>query len=382
MGLLPTTPPGSSVDCTSCTATRSLSVSFTAANPAPANGYIVKWKRASDSVYTTLPGANPTSSPVVISNVPACEDVNVIVQSSCGGGLLSTEVTTIATGLGYGLKCDCAYQGSTSDMNYYQYPNIPLDFGTTQNGSTITIAYNAVTRINRFTVYNVTDSTTTATSGWAGTANYAGPWGATNNTPSTGNISFTYNSAKVYQLRVEVGGADPNNQLSDSWDVSMGCVYTPPPPTYYYYTGLLCGGSIQESFRSTTANLDSAGVIVKAMCATCGNTAQCFDTISPTLTPNTNDVIATYANCFICNGNANYVAVATFYNPCVLISSNSLTSNDVFFINGVTDVATGVQLYDANGSGLTTVSMIANSQGDVYNVDANGVVTTYTGNSC
>jgi hypothetical protein len=235
MGLLPTTPPGSSVDCTSCTATRTLSVSFTPASPAPANGYIVKWKRASDTIYTTLSGANPTSSPVIIPNVPACEDVNVIVQSSCGGGQLSTEVSTVATGVGYSLKCDCAYQGTTSEMAYYQYPNIPLDFATTQNGSTITIGYNVVGRINRFTVYNVTDSTTAVTTGWAGTANYSGPWGSTNNTPSTGSIQFTYNSAKVYQLRVEAGGADPSNQLSDSWNVSMGCVYT-PPPTYYYYS--------------------------------------------------------------------------------------------------------------------------------------------------
>ena len=381
MALLPTTPPGSSVDCTSCTSTRDLSVSFTAASPAPANGYIIKWKKASESIYTTLPGANPTSSPVTIYNVPACEDINVIVQSSCGGGLVSSEVSTVATGLNYGLKCDCSYEGNTSDMNYYQYPNIPLVFGSTQNGSTITIAYNVIGRINRFAVYNVTDSSTAASSGWAGLANYPGPWGASNNTPSTGSIQFTYNSAKVYQLRVEAGAADPANQLSDAWSVSMGCVYTPPPPTYYYYTGIICGGSITESFRSTTANLDSANVIIRAMCSTCGNTVQCFDNITPG-SPNTNDVLGTYANCFICNGGTQYVAIASYYNPCTLSSSNGLTANDVFFANGVTDVATGVQLYDANGAAITTITLIANALGDVYNVNNSGVVTTYTGNTC
>lgn len=324
MALLPTTPPGSSIDCTSCTATRSLSVSFTAPSPAPTNGYIVKWKKASESIYTVYPGPNPTSSPVVITNVPACEDIDVIVQSSCGGGQLSTEVTTVATGLGFGLKCDCGYQGSTSEMAYYQYPNIPLDFGTSQNGSTITIGYNVVGRINRFSVYNVTDATVTTTSGWAGTANYSGPWGASNNTPSTGTLQFTYNSAKVYQLRVEAGGADPSNQLSDSWNVSMGCVYTPPAPTYYYYTGILCGGSTQQSFRSTTSNLDSANLIVKAMCSACGNTVQCFDNISVTSTPNTNDVISTHVDCPTCSGASSGTASFTITN----MTSNTVSLTD------------------------------------------------------
>jgi hypothetical protein len=75
-----------------------------------------------------------------------------------------------------------------------------------------------------------------------------------------------------------------------------------PSPTYYYYTGILCGGSIQQSFRSTQSNLADSGLIVKALCSACGNTEQCFDNVSVTTTPNTNDVISTHVDCAACTG--------------------------------------------------------------------------------
>jgi uncharacterized membrane protein YgcG len=304
MAFTPTTPPNSSNgDCLTCTATRNVSVSFTAANPAPANGYIVKWKKASEptsSYVQVIP--NPTVSPVVINNVPACENINVIVQASCGPGFTSQEVTATATGLGVPLKCGCGYDGNIDNMDFYIYPSIALDFTGVQNGSTITLAYNSVGRINRFEIYNQTNSTITTSSGWAGQANYPGPWGLSINTPSTGDITFTYDNTKTYVLNVQVGGADPNNQINDAWSVVLGCSYTPPPPTYYYYTGILCNGSTQQAFRSTTPNLDSANVIVKALCSACGNTVQCFDTITSTNTSNTNDVISTHVDCPSCAG--------------------------------------------------------------------------------
>lgn len=381
MAFFAVTPPESSNNnCLTCTTTRNLVINFTAADPAPANGYIVKWKTASQSVYTQV-FPNPTTSPVTVTNVPACEDINVSVQSACGPGSTSSEVTTTVTGLAVPLRCDCGYEGNIDNMNFYIYPYIPLDFTGVQDGSTITIAYNSVSRINRFYVYNVTDSITTVNSGWAGTANYPGPWGATNNTPSTGTIQFTYNSAKTYELRVEVGGADPNNQVNDVWSVSMGCTYIAPPPTYYYYTGILCGGSITESFRSTTANLNTAGVVIKANCTTCGNTVQCFDNISVG-SPNTNDVIATYANCFICNGNAAYVPVTNYYTPCTFSATGGILVTDVYFANGTVDVAPGVQLYDSLGAAQTTITLIAAANGEVFNVNTSGVVTTTTGNTC
>jgi hypothetical protein len=381
MAFIPVTPPSSSNNqCLTCT--RSISVSFTAASPAPANGYIVKWKKVSEptsSFVQVLP--NPTASPVIISNVPACDDIDVVVQASCGPGFTSQEVTAVATGLGVALKCGCGYQGDIDNMNLYIYPSIPIDFTGVQNGSTITLAYDSISRINRFEIYNVTDSTITVSSGWAGLANYPGPWGASINTPTTGDITFIYDNTKTYVLNVQVGGADPNNQTNDAWSVVLGCTYIAPPPTYYYYTGILCGGSIQESFRSTTANLDTANVIVKANCTACGNTQQCFDNISIG-SPNTNDIIATYNNCFTCNGNTPYVAVNTYYNPCTFVATGGITDADVYFVNGVVDVAVGVTLYDSLGQALTTVSLIASANGEVFNVNAFGQVTSSTNQFC
>ena len=381
MAAIPTTPPSSSNNnCLTCSTTRNLVVSFTGSNPAPANGYIVKWKTASQNVYTqVIP--NPTSSPVTITGVPACEDINVSVQSACGPGSTSPEVTTTVTGLAVPLRCGCGYEGNVDNMNFYIYPYIPIDFTGTQNGSTITLAYNSISRINRFYIYNVTDSTTAVSTGWAGSANYPGPWGATNNTPSTGSVQFIYNSAKTYELRVEVGGADPNNQTNDAWSVTLGCAYIAPPPTYYYYSGILCGGSIVESFRSTTPNLETANVVIKANCSTCGNTVQCFDNITIG-SPNTNDVIDTFANCFICNGNAAYVPITNYYNPCTFSATGGITELDVYFANGTVDVALGVQLYTSTGAAHTTISLIASANGEVFNVNAFGQVVSSTNQFC
>jgi len=70
------------------------------------------------------------------------------------------------------------------------------------------------------------------------------------------------------------------------------------------------------------------------------------------------------------------------YTPCALVSSNNLTPSDIYLAGGVTDIATGVTLYDVNGNIITTVTLISDSNGLIYNVGSDGVVTTSTGNMC
>lgn len=98
-----------------------------------------------------------------------------------------------------------------------------------------------------------------------------------------------------------------------------------PAPTYYYYTGLLCGGSIQNSFRSTLSNLADQNKIVKALCSACGNTEQCFDNVSPTNTPNTNDVIAVYDNCSACAAGGGPITISNFGGSGAIIGDFSPT---------------------------------------------------------
>lgn len=70
------------------------------------------------------------------------------------------------------------------------------------------------------------------------------------------------------------------------------------------------------------------------------------------------------------------------YTPCALQSSNNLTPSDIYLAPGVTDIAPGVTLYDVNGNIITTVTLISDSNGMVYNVNSSGVVGTSTGNMC
>lgn len=300
MAFTPITPPGGPGDCTSCTATRTLQISFTAASPTPANGYVVKWKKTTDTGYTTV-SPNPTSSPVTINSVPACDDVDVVVQSSCSPEQLSTQVITVASGVGYFLRCGCSFQGDTQTTSFYQYPNVSLFFGGVTNGTTITLNYNAQGRPNKIEIYDVITSTVVAASGWVGTGGYTGPWSPGAPGAATGSLSFVYDISSSYFLQVATAAADPVTLPSDSWEVSLSCTTPPPPPpTYYYYQGVVCGGSTQVAFRSTESNLADSGSIVRVLCAACGNTEQCFDNISTTTTVNTNDLIAIYPDCADC----------------------------------------------------------------------------------
>jgi len=74
-----------------------------------------------------------------------------------------------------------------------------------------------------------------------------------------------------------------------------------PSITYYYYTGILCGGSTTVPFRSTDPSLADNCAVAKLYCDVCGGTIQCFDNISPSFIPNTNDLIACYDSCLDCN---------------------------------------------------------------------------------
>jgi hypothetical protein len=68
-----------------------LTISFTPPSPAPANGFLVKYRKAGDSIYTQVT-PNPTSSPVVISGVDGTSAYEGFIQSLCTGSLSSDNV--------------------------------------------------------------------------------------------------------------------------------------------------------------------------------------------------------------------------------------------------------------------------------------------------
>lgn len=342
-----------------------LTITFTAASPAPANGYRVKYWPVSDPSNITTVSPNPTSSPVVISGLPQNSYAGT-VEADCGGGNYSSinsfssnlggnclTGTTLATG-------NCS-SGQTSTFVVGSGFNVTVTMsGFFYSGTGTRTITGALLDNSNVVIQNFTYTQTGSSQGTVSPSNYV------------------ITSPGTYKL--QVNQVNCSSFGSGTATMTVGNCVSNAAPTYYYYTGLLCGGSITNSFRSTNSGI-GGNDIVKALCATCGNTVQCFDNISPTNTPNTNDVLGVYGDCSTCNG-ASYQSVSSYYAPCTVYSSNGLTGNDVYFINGVTDVATGVQLYDVNGYAITTVSLIANSLGDVYNVNSSGVVTTYSGNSC
>jgi len=68
-----------------------LTINFTPSSSAPANGYLVSYRQAGDSVYTQV-SPNPMSSPVVISNLDGTKAYEGFIQSVCNAQLMSDPV--------------------------------------------------------------------------------------------------------------------------------------------------------------------------------------------------------------------------------------------------------------------------------------------------
>ena len=78
----------------SCTQFKTLSISFTPPAITPAQGYFVRWRVVGETAWNTVP--NQFNSPIVISNVPACETVEGIIQAACGEDNFGPEIPFVA----------------------------------------------------------------------------------------------------------------------------------------------------------------------------------------------------------------------------------------------------------------------------------------------
>jgi hypothetical protein len=82
-----------------------------------------------------------------------------------------------------------------------------------------------------------------ANSGWVGSDNtYAGPWGTAGSLTDpdgSGSFTFEYQAGMSYELRVDVGPANPDADPpnpSDAWSVTIGCA-SATPLTFTVTTG-------------------------------------------------------------------------------------------------------------------------------------------------
>jgi hypothetical protein len=145
------------------------------------------------------------------------------MQSQCDNSQISTaQLTTVTADPDY--VCGDTINGSHTHNGFYTYPNYLLNVqGATD---TVTLTYDVTTKPNRFTVYDAAGNLV-VTSGWRGTATYAGPWGTSLSTLSTGTISFSKGTGCFFRLLVE-SVTDVSTQ--DAFTVGLSCPVTGDPP--------------------------------------------------------------------------------------------------------------------------------------------------------
>lgn len=111
----------------SCTSYKSLTINFIAPDIPPADGYLVKWRAAGDSVYQTV-SPNPKNTPIVIPQVPSCANIEGTIQTACGNGNYgSPSAFVVAADTSSGVTC-----------SYYVVAN---DSGLSQGAPSTNLVY-------------------------------------------------------------------------------------------------------------------------------------------------------------------------------------------------------------------------------------------------
>ena len=66
-----------------------LKIYFTESDPAPTNGYLVRYRKVGDAVYTTL-SPSPMASPATVLNTTPLVSYEGTIQSDCSNGVYSS----------------------------------------------------------------------------------------------------------------------------------------------------------------------------------------------------------------------------------------------------------------------------------------------------
>ena len=114
---------------------------------------------------------------------------------------------------------------SYDGLDFYLYFNVSVSSTVTTQ---VYFNWTSYDRPNRFDVYDSIGLR--YTTGWVGYANYAGPWGASLNTATTGSQPITWLSTSGRYVSVAAGPADPSAPLSDTNTWNLTCI-TPTTTT-------------------------------------------------------------------------------------------------------------------------------------------------------
>lgn len=163
-----------------------------------------------------------TGSTIHVGGTPDATNVGTGIPvsftvSNCSGDIEVNVSDTIDVLLvGYG--CGDLISQETVSANYVDLGLFALDVSLADS---VDLNWEVFERPNRFKLYD--NGTEIANTGWRGLANYAGLWGANLSTALSGTITFEPVAGHSYTVRIEVGNADPDNIVSDNFNVSIVC---------------------------------------------------------------------------------------------------------------------------------------------------------------
>ena len=380
-----------------CPILKTLQISFTPPSPAPTNGYRIKWRVVGTSTYTTAVGPF-TTSPAVLTNIPACENIEGTVEAVCGSTYSS--VATFSATKQASFVCGNTVSDSSNSATFMTYGKKLFDFNN--SADEITLSYDVANIPNRFNIYN-SDDTLIATSGWKGIASYAGPWGASINTLTTGTVTFKKSEKggdqRWYYLTVEHAG---NATTSDSWTTTLSCASGGG--------GGLAGAATYAIVPSVTSVNEGGTVVFTITTTNVGNGTSLYYTTTGSVVDadfNDNSIFGTV----VINNNTatitkvikadvttegpesfalqlriqSYSGTVVATSSTVTIVDSSVTPTTVTYYDVERcDVpgATGVIRYD--GTGLTNGTVVKSTNGNCYTIlgvsglseNSSGIVTS------
>ena len=161
----------------------------------------------------------------------------------------------------------------------------------------------------------------------------------------------------------------PGTTCNDYKDVTIYFTETTPAPDNGYVVRWKpVSGSI---YTYVTPNVTSSPCVLY-------NIPLC-EAINVCISAKCSDQVASTETCFIVSMSR---PIEYYYTPCAFVTDNNLTPSDVYFPQGVIQLATGVQLVNSSGNAVSGIIYVSDANGVVYNVGTSGIVGTPTGDSC
>lgn len=341
-----------------CPVTKSLVVTFDD-TAVPAQGYILKWATPLGAWNYVSP--NVTDSPHTILNVPACEDITVVMQSQCENSQVSSEVSEIVTGDPLSL-CGDTITASHTHNGLYAYPPYILDVRAAT--SQINISYDVIDKPNRIIVYD-DNNNEVANSDWRGVASYPYTWGTSLNTPTTGIVNFTKTEGKCFYKILVLSYTDVSYQDSCTLNIACPTTTTPVIPTITYLDCPAGYGSYRINAPAGTVlkiSLSAAGSLVNN--STTGSCARIDSTITSSTGPTSSavsSVIPVSGTATVGANNGLFVSVTVPGSGAVVINTEVVVKNSnsemtngtlrIFEVNGsAADITQGVCLTEATAT--------------------------------